>query len=123
MEAKSWFRFLSGCRDQGKRRRGEKTEEQGLKRDDGEKGMMQSWFWWWGGVPQTTAVAFCHTVRQGIPGCIATRHNDKSACQPNTVQQDSLEFELPRLTIKLRRSEENMKLKIHTEELIFVSGR
>lgn len=90
--------------------------------------MMQSWCWWrggegMGGVPQTTAVAFCHTVGQGIPGCVATRHNDKSACQPNTVQQDSLEFELLRLTVKLRRSEEDMKLKSHTEELIFVSGR
>lgn len=45
----------------------------------------------------------CNTIRRGSPDCMVTRHNDRSACQPNTVRLDSLTFELLKWTVKLRR--------------------
>lgn len=40
----------------------------------------------------TTAAAFYPTIHQDVWGCMATCHNDKSACQPNTVLPDNLTF-------------------------------
>lgn len=105
------FRMLS-TRGRGS----EKTKEQGLERDDGEKvcflGSKKKKEWCrlgvGGGEGFPTPPPW-HNLSHN-----PSRHNDKSACQPNTVQQDGLAFEQHRLSKFLEED---------SEELIFVSGR
>lgn len=48
-------------------------------------------------VPPSLALTCCQTIRQGVPGRRATRRNDKSACQPNALQQGGLAFGTARI--------------------------
>lgn len=78
---------------------------------------------WCGEVPPSLALTCCQTIRQGVPGHRATRRDDKSACQPNVLQQGGLAFGTARINWQTSVPNRTQRAQIHTEEFVFVYRR
>lgn len=78
---------------------------------------------WSGEVPPGLAVTCCQTIRQGVPGRRATRRDDKSACQPNALQQGGLAFGTARINWQTSAPNRTQRAQNHTEEFMFVDRR
>lgn len=114
-----------------------KAEKKGLKRTDGKSvcsfgwdEVMQGWVLaavgragWSGEVPPSLALTCCQTIRQGVPDRRATRRDDKSACQPNALQQGGLAFGAARINWQTCAPNRTQRAQIHTEEFMFVDRR
>lgn len=94
------------------------------RRNNGVEGVMQSCLWG-EGFSQTTATAFCPTIHQGIRGCMPTRHDDKYACQPSTVQFWQLGISTAQINFQSQTLRKDVKFTAldSQEALIFTGGR
>lgn len=85
-----------------------------------QTGRSSSLFWRFSGRRNTSqsvmmeavpgAAAVCRpTIHQGVRGGAATCQDDKSACRPNTVQQDELAFQLLTWTLTRRGRDDTQR--------------